>query len=133
MKEVRALYDVRCVRCRGRAVAHMAPSGRKGTYREVLVKLGAVRIVCSGCGYARDVPQPQEDAYELWYATSFQGERLWATNRTDLDRLINWVAARQRPRAPFPEGVTIEALPKWLKARKNRAAILECLRRLRAT
>jgi len=121
------------VRCRRRAVAQMAPCGRKGTYREVLVKLGAVRISCPHCGYARDVPQGEEDAYELWYATSFQGERLWATNRADLDRLIAWVGARQRPRAPFPEGVTIEALPKWLKAGKNRAAILECLRRLRAT
>ncbi|NOU27686.1 MAG: hypothetical protein HOO96_07270 [Polyangiaceae bacterium] len=133
MTAVRALYDVRCVRCSCRAVAHMAPSGRTGTYREVLVKLGAVRISCPHCGYARDVPQREEDAYELWYATSFQGERLWATNRADLDRLIAWVAARQRPRAVFPEGVTIETLPKWLKNGKNRAAILKCLRRLRET
>jgi hypothetical protein len=73
----------------------------------------------------------EEESYELWYATEFDGHRLWARDRAHLDFLIKWLSDG----AKLPEHADVgraylEALPKWLRARKNRAAIVDRLRRL---
>lgn len=68
-------YAVRCPKCSMRAVASMMPVGTSGTYREVLMKLGARRIVCDHCGCHRELSTGHEGEYELWYATEFKGHR----------------------------------------------------------
>lgn len=129
MLEVVAEYAVVCPKCRAQAVASMIRVGTKGTYREVLVKLGAARITCLHCGFSRDADARHWDNYELWYVTDFDGHRLWATNREHLEALIQWLERGETERGI--EGAYLEALPKWLRAGKNRSAILERLRRLK--
>lgn len=130
-REPAAQYAVRCPRCRKRAVAHMMRMGIKGTYREAMVRLGAARITCPRCGFNRTAAPGEEEAYELWYATEFDGRRLWARDRAHLDFLIAWLSsAGQLPDHADAGRVHLEALPKWLRARKNRAAIVGRLRRL---
>ena len=128
MRDIVTEYAVRCPKCRAQAVASMVRVGTKGTYREVLVKLGAARITCRHCGFSREGGVDHQDDYELWYVTGFRGHRLWATNREQLDALIEWLNRGETPRGI--EGACLEALPKWLRAGKNRLALLERLRRL---
>ena len=128
MPEMETEYAVRCPKCQARAVALMVRAGTKGTYREVLVKRGAARITCRHCGFSRDSGVDHQDDYELWYVTDFRGHRLWATNRKHLDALIEWLEGGVTERGI--EGVYLEALPKWLRAGKNRPVLLERLRRL---
>lgn len=125
-------YAVRCPKCEAQAVAWMIAVGIKGTYREPMVKWGAARIVCGRRGFSRDVPVEESDAYELWYVTEFDGHRLWAENRERLDLLIEWLSGdgRIRKRSLF-ERAYLEALPKWLRTRRDRARILERPERMR--
>lgn len=125
-------YAVRCPKCQAQAVASMVPVGTKGTYREVLVKLGAARITCRHCGSSREGGVDQQDDYELWYVTDFRGHRLWAANREQLDALIEWLERGGERERGIAEGAYLEALPKWLRAGKNRLAILDRLRRLQS-
>lgn len=131
MREFEAEYAVRCPKCQAQAVASMARVGTKGTYREVLVKLGAARITCRHCGFSREGGVEHQDDYELWFAADFRGHRLWATNREHLDALIEWLDRGVTERGIA--GAYLEALPKWLRAGKNRLALLERLRRLQRT
>lgn len=112
----------------------MARIGTRGTYREVLVAFGATRITCDRCGFARDLAPSEAHDYELFFVTEFEGERLWATNRAHLDALI---ALLSRPsgerRLPFPDSASFEALPKWLRAHRNRDGILAALAKMAAT
>lgn len=127
-----AMYAVRCPRCRERAAASMIPFGVKGTYREATVRLGAGRITCSRCGFSRTMASGEEESYELWYATDFEGHRLWARSRAHLDFLIEWLSdGGKLPAHGDVDRAYLEALPKWLRARKDRAAIVARLRRLR--
>ncbi|HRI68853.1 MAG TPA: hypothetical protein PK156_31705 [Polyangium sp.] len=129
MQDVVTEYAVRCPKCRAQAVASMIRTGTKGTYREAFWKLGAARRTCRHCGFARDSEADRGDDYELWYVTKFQGRRLWAANRQQLNALIEWLERGVTERGV--EGAYWEALPKWLRAGKNRLAILDRLRRLR--
>ena len=124
-------FDVRCPECRAHAIASMVHRGTKGTYREVLFKPGAARITCVHCGFSRATPGG-DDRYEFWYVTEFDGHRLWAENRRHLDFLIDWlVRGGSRIHRNIADRAYLEALPKWLRAGRNRAAILRRLRRLR--
>ena len=119
-------YDVKCPRCGRRAAAIMRPAGVAGTYREPLVRLAAQRIVCPYCGFnvVSDEPIP----YELWYKASFRGRTAWACNRAHAAFLVaylrNEIPSRQVDR------VSVETLPGWMIASKNRAAVAERLLRL---
>lgn len=130
--DLRDEYAVRCPKCRREAVASMFPVGIKGTYQEPFVKLGAARITCTSCGFARDTRPGEESRYELLYTTRFDAHKLWATNRRHLDFLISWLGGEVEDR---PDDVAtrayLSALPKWLRRRRNRPALLLRLRRLR--
>jgi len=130
-REPAAQYAVRCPKCRKRAAAYMIRMGIKGTYREPMVRLGAARVTCPHCGFNQTAAPGEEEAYELWYATEFEGRRLWARDRAHLDFLIAWLSTGGKlPDHADVDRVYLEVLPKWLRARKNRAAIVERLRRL---
>src|SRR5215831_14568980 len=124
-------YIVKCPDCSARAVAQMHVVGRKGTYREVLTKLGARRVVCHACGCARNVPAEKSDAYALWYSTTFKGHRLWAVNRIHLAFLMSWLSGEIREGdLGVGDRAMVEAFPKWMVLRKNRAGILRCLKKM---
>ena len=122
------IYAIKCPKCSARAVAHMHPSGTRGSYREVFIKMGARRIVCEACGFFREVPPEGSDDYELWYATDFKGQRLWARNRRHLAFLTSWISGN-RSRAAADRSA-VEDFPKWMILAKNRAGILKCLSEL---
>ena len=122
------IYIIKCPKCSARAVAHMHPNGKTGSYREVFIKMGMRRIVCEACGFFREVPPEESDDYELWYATDFRGQRLWARNRRHLAFLTSWISGN-RSRAAADRS-SVEAFPKWMILAKNRAGILKCLRDL---
>jgi hypothetical protein len=112
----------------------MHPAGRTGTYREVLIKMGATRIVCEACGFCKEVPSHESDDYELWYATDFKGRRLWARDRGHLDFLISWVSGhRSKAALGVADRALVEAFPRWMLLAKNRAGILKCLKELSDT
>lgn len=121
-------YTIKCPKCSGRAVAHMHPNGKRGSYREVFIKMGARRIVCDVCGFFRDVPPEESDDYELWYAAYFRGHRLWARNRRHLAFLISWISGNRSRSAA--ERSSVEDFPKWMILAKYRAGILKCLSEL---
>ena len=76
----------------------------------------------------------------LWLSLRCCGETLWAYDRRHLGEIRAYVAADLRERVPDPYRVPnhwsntsmISRLPRWLKARKNRAAILRAIDRLAA-
>jgi len=109
----------------------MRPGGTKGTYREVLVKMVASRITCRTCGFSKVVPPNDSDAYELWYATTFKGRRLWAHNRRHLVFLISWFSGEIREQdLSVGDRAVVESFPKWLILGKHRPAILKCLNQM---
>jgi hypothetical protein len=118
-------YTIKCPKCLARAVAHMHPIGKTGSYREVFIKMGVRRIVCPSCGFFKDVPPEESDDYELWYATDFKGHRLWARNRRHLAFLKSYISG-DRARAAADRS-SVEAFPKWMILAKNRNGILKCL------
>jgi hypothetical protein len=122
------IYIINCPKCSARAVAHMHPSGKTGSYREVFIKMGVRRIVCEACGFFREVPLGESDDYELWYATDFKGHRLWARNRRHLALLTSWISGNRSRTAA--DRSSVEAFPKWMILAKNRAGILKCLSEL---
>jgi hypothetical protein len=122
------IYIIKCPKCSARAVAHMQPSGKRGSYREVFIKMGARRIVCEACGFFKEVPLQESDDYELWYAANFKGHRLWARNRRHLAFLTSWISGN-RSRAAADRSA-VEDFPKWIILAKNRAGILKCLSEL---
>lgn len=124
-------YSVRCPKCSGEATARIRPVGTKGTYREVLFRMGAGRIVCPACGFSREVSPGNSQRYELWYAMTFKGHRLWACNRQHLTFLISWFSGNIREQdLSFGDRTLVEALPKWMVLRKHREGILQCLNQM---
>jgi hypothetical protein len=122
------VYIIKCPKCSARAVAHMHPSGKTSSYREVFIKMGAGRIICEACGFFREVPPEESDDYELWYATDFKGHRLWARNRRHLAFLTSWISGKRSKAAA--DRSAVEDFPKWMILAKNRARILKCLSEL---
>ena len=132
-------YTVKCPQCAAEAVAVMRPIRIKGTYREPVLKMGVHRLLCESCGLSKEVNGGDTEVYELWYATSFRGHRLWACNRQHLSMLISWLAGDLRKQdvrfASFADRhfgmrVIAESLPKWMVLAKNRAGVLKSLRKM---
>jgi hypothetical protein len=125
-------YSVKCPKCSAHAIGHMRPAGIKGTYREAFIKLGIARLTCAACAWSEDVPPERADAYELWFATEFKGNRLWAVNRQHLEFLIDWLSG-ERPRVAkrWSNHTDVETLPKWMILAKNRPGVLKALSKLR--
>lgn len=72
----------------------------------------------------------------LWLKTSCCGHELWAYNDKHLDWLEGYVAAKHRQRRNDQEigwrnRSLASRLPKWIKASKNRDAILKAISKLR--
>jgi hypothetical protein len=121
-------YAVRCPQCREQAVARMVRHGTQGSYREVYVHFAAELIACTKCGYVRDVRPGVTEDYELWYATEFDGHRVWARDLADLERLIAWISGGcQKSRPPSSR----DEYPRWIRTRKHRPELLRRLIRLR--
>jgi len=124
-------YSVKCPKCSGEATAKMRAVGIKGTYREPLIKRGAGRIVCRACGLCQEVPPEKWDSYELWYATTFKGHRLWACNREHLLFLISWFSGEiSRADLGLGDRAIVEAFQEWMILAKNRAGLLKSLNRM---
>ncbi len=143
---------VRCPRCDVCAkVVHLPRRGQGSGLR---------RLVCSACGYVADKhlpgpralpsvlyrPEPRgmvRDPFfrlPLWLQTDCCGHVLWAYNQRHLDYLEEYVSARLRLRSrPDPDTawhrrMTMTAkLPRWIKAAKNRDAVLRRIARLRSS
>jgi len=127
-------FSIKCPKCSAQATAKMRSVGRTSTYREVMIKLGVGRIVCRACGLAREVPLERANAYELWYATTFKGHRLWANNRRHLAFLISWFSSEiSKADLGIGDRRMVEAFPKWMVLGKNRGGILRCLKRMMRT
>jgi len=58
------------------------------------------------------------------------GETLWAFNREHIVKLREYVGATLRERTLSSRGGMIANFPQWLRAAKNRDAVLACLTRL---
>ena len=99
------------------------------------------RGICPSCawtalpsrkGFAYGTPHDPFLDLPLWLATDVGGETLWAFNAEHLDLLESFVSATLRERVPEREGFTlVEKLPAWMKAAKNRDAVLGGIARLR--
>jgi hypothetical protein len=124
-------YSVKCPNCSKEAAAQMRPTGERGGFREPTLELGAGRILCRSCGFAREVPPQESGGYELWYATTFRGHRLWACNRKHLSFLIAWFSGDLR-KADLGIGDRdiVESFPRWMISAKNRPGVLRSLHRL---
>jgi len=120
----------------------MKPLGITGTYREPISKMGVCRIICEDCGLSKKVPAQDAEDFELWYATNFRGNRIWAVNRKHLSLLIAFFSGKIR-KADFRTAgfgdyhfgtrVMVESFPKWMVLAKNRAGILKCLTKMSET
>lgn len=99
------------------------------------------RGVCPSCAWTA-TPSRKGVAYgtaedpfldlPLWLVTSVGGETLWAFNAAHLDLLESYVSASLRERVPERTHYTlVEKLPAWVKAAKNRDAVLAGIARLR--
>jgi len=110
----------------------MTRVGVSGTYREAVTRVGVMRIVCDACGFTRKVPPEEARNYELWYATGFRRQRLWAVNREHLEFLIAWFSNEiGSDDLSVGNRAMVEAFPKWMVLAKNREEILKRLQTLR--
>ncbi len=123
-------YDVRCPRCRSKAVAIMKPDGVKGTYREAMIRQVAERLLCPACGFNRtSLDEPLE--YELWYKTEIHGNVLWAVNLAHLQFLIRWLSGAIASTAlSAGDRAYVEALPKWMINSQARSGMIKKLEKL---
>jgi hypothetical protein len=127
------VYSVKCPKCSAEATAQMRAVGTTGTYREAMIKLGAARIVCKACGFIDEVPREKSDSYELWYATSYKGHRLWARNRKHLTFLISWFSGEiSKTDLRIGNRAMVETFPRWMILAKNRPGLLKSLNRMAA-
>jgi hypothetical protein len=109
----------------------------------VLARGAARRAACGRCAWWREVTPATTwwgdpvDPYlrlPLWLRTEVGDEVLWAYNERHLAALESYVAAslRERTRETGRPMSMLDKLPSWLKAAKNRDAVLAGLGRLRA-
>ncbi len=131
--QVTAVVQGRCGRCGRKAVVERS---MRGTVSPVPVR-------CEGCGAVtrhgvlrvrgEGVPEgPRFRGLDLWLQTPCGGRVLWACDEAHLDFLERYVAAGLREQEAGNASLA-SRLPAWMKSRKNRAAVLRGLHRLRAT
>jgi hypothetical protein len=126
-------FLVRCPQCDRCAQVVRKPGAAPGIFV-------AARLVCAHCGLNKESTQTgvrvgaPVDWYfhqPLWLQAPCCGQVLWAYNLDHLSYLERYVRAElrySRPQRALPN-----ALPAWIKAAKNRADVLRCIARLRAT
>jgi hypothetical protein len=101
-------------------------------------------VRCGRCGHLAEypvwiAPAPAEEGHDpvfglpLFLRTEVRGQTLWALNARHLDLLAAWLGASLRERPADISGLTMMAgLPRWMKARSNREAVMAGIHRLRA-
>ena len=130
------------------AIGHVAGQcpacGRKLAFdRKIRSGTTNVAVRCDDCGTPSRHPvkferwterpsAPQFRGLDLWLQTECTGHTLWALEETHLDFLERYVAATVREQAPGNSSLA-SRIPAWIKAAKNRQAVLSGLVRLRAT
>lgn len=66
----------------------------------------------------------------LWFQENVKGDTLWASNREHLLEIRNYVTARLRERQTMRITTMVEKLPQFIKAAKNREAVLKAIERM---
>ena len=109
----------------------------------------SMRMVCTNCAYTKENvdnvrsyywhgsgPTDGYFGYALWLKSTCCGEALWVFNKRHLEFLEGFVSAQLRQREKdekygWANASLLSRLPKWIKSKKNREKILECLEKLR--
>jgi hypothetical protein len=99
-------------------------------------------LICS-CGWRgkeavtmdREVSGPIDPVFglELWFTAPFKGETVWAYNVEHLRFLRAYLAADLRQRTPNQNSSLTSRLPRWMKAAKNRSALVALIDEMEAT
>ncbi|MCF0071125.1 hypothetical protein LZD49_11650 [Dyadobacter sp. CY261] len=66
----------------------------------------------------------------LWFRENVKGDTLWANNKEHLLEIRNYVTAKLRERQTMRVTTMVEKLPQFIKAAKNRDAVLKAVGRL---
>lgn len=66
----------------------------------------------------------------LWFQENVKGDTLWAGNKEHLLEIRNYVTARLRERQTMRITTMVEKLPQFIKAAKNREAVLKAIERM---
>ncbi|WP_353721165.1 hypothetical protein [Dyadobacter sp. 676] len=66
----------------------------------------------------------------LWFRENVKGDTLWASNKEHLLEIRNYVTARLRERQTMRITTMVEKLPQFIKAAKNREAVLKAIERM---
>ena len=85
-------FDVKCPKCKKKAVMQMRPDGISDTYREPVSNMVPEKLIYSSCGYVSELNSVSINDYELWYKMSFQENFIWAHNKEHLRFLVNWLS-----------------------------------------
>ncbi len=95
------------------------------------------KIICSNCNTVKVLEEKNHphSSYAPWMHVSCCGEQLSACNRRELELLEGFVEAELREHVQDKYGYAntsyANRLPKWIKSKKNRKKILDCLAKLR--
>lgn len=98
-----------------------------------------LKITCVHCGYHKEF-KPTDSWFQLipltveiedYLLISCCGRTLWAMNIEHLDFLESYVKADLRSRVPTINKSLASRLPQWIKSKKNRDEILNCISKLR--
>ena len=126
-----------CPQCAGKAT--VVPDGEK-----------QVKATCFACGFNATKPSRERSfhwydenptdsyfGYDLWLRTDCIGHSLWAFNLKHLNFLESYVSAALRVRTKISDwgwqySSLASRLPKWIKAGKNRDALLKAINELKA-
>ncbi|TGE21011.1 hypothetical protein [Hymenobacter metallicola] len=126
-----------CDTC-GKEVATVIPRSRQ--------KVDTLAVVCPHCGVTRTY-QPRNEAHRLtyqasgpgvdpifnlplWLQADVKGQVLWAYNRSHLNDIKRYVASHLRERNIAGHNTMVERLPQFIKAAKNREAVLKAIEKL---
>jgi len=133
-----------CPSCQGKAIVKAAP------LRQAADDEQRVRVICAGCGYSKTLREtPKTVLYQtsrrtvtgrvfgmggaadpffelpLWLTTPFEGELLWAYNRSHLLFIKAHVEAslRERNGQENRNRSLGSRLPRWMTSAKNRTSV----------
>jgi len=139
------LIYVVCPGCGGRAVVVPRPGLPELRYYSQ-VQFRPRRLACPHCALVRDwtaqrrnntlvgvaIGGPSDPFFglPLWLQVPCRGQLLWAYNQRHIDTLQRYVAAKLREHPVDPDFGMLGRLPAWMKAARNRFAMLRGLRQL---
>ncbi len=66
----------------------------------------------------------------LWFQGNVKGDTLWASNQEHLLEIRSYVTARLGERQTMRITTMVEKLPQFIKAAKNREAVLKAIERM---